>query len=150
VSLEIADRKVYQRGLVIPIGRLSQIEMDGWVSFDKDVNVTVRVPVLPTALANRPVVGGIAANSRIKIPIRGSSDKFEIDKTAFKAGSQELGTSVLEQGLGQGAMDLLRLFNRPRDPNAPPPPPRLTPEERRELRQERKAEKKARRMPQPP
>jgi translocation and assembly module TamB len=145
VAMEIADRRVYQRGLVIPVGKLSQVEMDGWVGFDRDLNVTISLPVLPTALADKPVIGGIAANSRIRIPIRGTMDKPEIDEEAFKVGMKELGKSVLEQGLGQGILDLFKRLGQGRDPNAPPPPPRLTPQQRKERRMEKKADRRMRR-----
>jgi len=142
VGLEIADRRVYQRGLVVPIGKLSQVEMDGWVGFDRDLNLTVSVPILPTALADKPLIGGIAANSRVRIPIRGTMDKPEVDQEAFNVGMKELGRSVVEQGLSTGVVDLFKLLNRPRDPNAPP---RMTPEQRRERRQEKRAERRMRR-----
>ena len=31
VSLKIADRRVYQQGLALPLGRVSRIELQGWV-----------------------------------------------------------------------------------------------------------------------
>lgn len=145
VSLEIADRRVYQRGLVVPIGRLTQIEMDGWVGFDRDLNLTISVPVLPTALADKPLIGGIAARSRVRIPIRGTMDHPEVDPEAFKLGMKELGKSVLEEGVPQGVLDLLKMFQREPDPNAPPPPPRMTPQEKKARRQEKKADRRARR-----
>lgn len=149
VALEIADRRVYQRGLVIPIGKLSQVEMDGWVSFDKEMNLVVSIPVLPTMLADKPIVGGIAANTRIRVPIRGTMDKPEIDQEAFKLGMKQMGASVLEQAVPQGINDLINIFRRPVDPNAPPPPPPLTPAERRERRMQKQAERRMRRGSQP-
>ena len=133
VALEIADRRVYQRGLVVPIGKLSQIEIDGWVGFDRDLNLSMGIPVLPTALADAPVIGGIAARSRLRIPVRGTLDRPEIDSETFKAGMKDLGKSVLAEGVPAGVFELLKRFNRRRAPNAPPPPPRMSPRERRRL-----------------
>lgn len=145
VSLEIADRRVYQRGLVIPIGKLSQIEMDGWVGFDRDLNVVVGIPVLPTALAETPVIGGIAARSRLRIPVRGTLDRPEIDSEAFKAGMVDLKNSVLAEGIPAGIFELFKRFSRPRAPNAAPTLPRTTPQERREKQQEKRANRRLRR-----
>ncbi len=129
ISLEIADRRVYQRGLVIPIGKLTQVEMDGWVGFDKTLNLTVGLPVLPTALADVPVLGGIATRSRVHVPIRGTMDHPEVDAEAFKAGMKEMKDTVLQDALPPGVSDLFRRFNPPRFPNPPPP---LFPRPRRE------------------
>jgi len=42
------------------------------------------MPILPTMLANRPLLGAIAADARIRVPIRGTLQKPEIDREAFR------------------------------------------------------------------
>ncbi len=128
VALEIADRRVYQRGLVIPVGKLTRFEMDGWVGFDKTLHLTVGLPVLPTALTDLPGLGGLAANTRVRVPIRGTMDHPVIDTEAFKAGMKEMTDSVFGGALPSGMTDLFKRFQRPRAPDAPRP---LTPRERR-------------------
>ena len=124
VSLTIADRRVYQRGLTVPIGNLSKIELDGWVGFNRDLNLTASIPILPTMLADRPILGAVAGDARVRIPIRGTLQKPEVDAEAFKLGMKDMGRSLLERGAVQGAAGLIERMLRPRDPNAPPP---LTP-----------------------
>ncbi len=147
VALKIADRRVYQRGLAIPIGNLTRFELEGSVGFDRSLDLIAGMPILPTMLADRPLLGAIAADARIRVPIRGTLQKPEIDREAFKIGMNDLGRSLLERGGLQGAVGLFERLIRPRDPDAPPPP---TPEERRERRQERRDERKMRRQGMPP
>ena len=135
VSLTIADRRVYQRGLTVPIGNLSKIELEGWVGFNRDLNLTASIPILPNMLADRPVLGAVAGDARVRIPIRGTLQKPEVDAEAFKLGMKEMGRTLLERGAIEGAAGLLERLLRPRDPNAPPP---MTPAERRARRQERR------------
>jgi len=142
VSLTIADRRVYQRGLTVPIGNLSKVEIEGWVGFDRALNLTASVPVLPTMLADRPILGALAADARVRVPIRGTLRQPEIDRQAFKVGMQEMARSLAERSGVLGAAGLLERLTRPRDPDAPPPP---TAAERRERRQERRAERQMRR-----
>jgi translocation and assembly module TamB len=120
----------------------SKIELEGWVGFDRSMNLTASVPILPTMLADRPILGAGAGAARVRVPIRGTLQKPEIDREAFRLGMQDMGRTLLERGAVEGAAGLLERLTRPRDPNAPPPP---TAEERRERRQERRADRQLRR-----
>jgi translocation and assembly module TamB len=145
VELAIADRRVYQKGLTIPIGRLTKIGIEGWVDFDRHLNLVASVPIVPSGLADKPVIGEIAGAAVIRVPIRGTMQDPQVDREAFKIGMKEMGQSVLEKGLTRGVPGLLDLITRPRDPNAPPPPPPLTREERKARQLERRAERRRRR-----
>ena len=147
VTLTIADGRVNQRGLAIPIGGLTRIELAGWVDFDRNLALTASLPVTPAMLGNNDLLADIAAGASVKLPITGTLDHPKIDRDAMADGLRDLGKSLLTRGAARGALELLRRIGQPRDPNAPPPP---TAEERKALRQERKAEKKARREGMPP
>ncbi len=142
VTLTIADGRINQRGLSVPIGELTRIEMAGWVDFDRNLAITATLPVTPAMLGNVDLLADIAAGTSIKLPIGGTLDRPTLDKDAFQAGLKDMGKSLLTRGATRGAMELLMRLGRPADPNAPPP---LTPEERRERRMERKAQKRERR-----
>ncbi len=142
VTLTIADGRVNQRGLSIPIGELTRIEMAGWVDFDRNLAITAILPVTPAMLGNNELLADIAAGTSIKLPIGGTLDRPSIDQDAFQAGLKDMGKSLLTRGATRGALELLMRLGRPADPNAPPP---LTPEERRERRMERKALRRERR-----
>ena len=145
IELSIADRRVTQHGLSVPIGKLSRIDLDGWVDFDRKLNLVASVPVVPTALANAPLVNDFVGPAMIRVPIRGTLDKPEVDRQAFNLGMKETGRSVLERSVTRGAVVLFDLLTRPRDPGAPPradAPPRLTPAERRARRLEKQKERR--------
>jgi hypothetical protein len=139
VALTIDDRRVYQEGLAIPIGKIARIELDGWVDFDRNLALTASLPLLSPMLANRPVLSSIVEGTRFEVPIRGTLTKPEIDKKAMNLALEELGKTLLFQGATQGLPNLLNRMTQPRDPGAPRP---LTAEERRARRLERRAERR--------
>jgi len=147
VTLTVADGRINQRGLAIPIGDLTRIELAGWVDFDRNLSLTATLPVTPAMLGNNEFLADIAAGTQVRVPITGTLDRPNIDRDALAANLGELGKSLLTRGATRGAVELLMRLGRPKDPNAPPPP---TPEERKALRLERKAEKKALRQGMPP
>ena len=149
VTLTIADGRVNQRGMTIPVGDLTRIELAGWVDFDRNLALVATVPVTPAMLGNNPLLSDIAAGTKVRLPIGGTLGKPMIDKEAFGDNLQELGKSLLARGATRGAMELLMRLSRPKDPNAPPPPPRPSPEERKAMRQERKAIRRGE-IPPPP
>ena len=143
VALTIADRRVYQSGLKVPIGKIGEIDIEGWIDFDQNMNLVTSVPILPNVLAERPILGGLAGDARIKIPIRGTLKAPEIDKQAFDLGMKDLGKTMLDRTVGPGLSDLIQSMAERAKAN--PPAPRLTPAERRERRVEKKRERQDKR-----
>ncbi len=139
VFLSIADGRVNQRGLAIPIGDVTRVEVEGWVDFDKNLGLVATLPVTPAMFGDSPLLGPIVAGTRIRVPIGGTLDSPKLDKTAFKAELADLGKSLLVRGAGVGALELLERLTRPRDPNAPPPP---TAAERKAMRLDRRNERR--------
>jgi translocation and assembly module TamB len=139
VTLTIADGRINQRGMSIPVGDFTRVELSGWVDFDRKLGLVATVPVTPAMLGNNPLLSDIASGTKVRLPIGGTLDKPEIDREAFSTNLQELAKTLLARGATRGAMELLMRLSRPKDPNAPPPPPRMTPEERKTQRQEKKA-----------
>ena len=149
VTLTIADGRVNQRGMSIPIADFTRIELAGWVDFDRNLSLVATVPVTSAMLGNNPLLSDIASGTKIRLPIGGTLDRPALDKDAFSANLQELGKSLLGRGATRGATELLMRLARPRDPDAPPPPPRPSPEERKAKRQEKKAIRRGE-IPPPP
>jgi translocation and assembly module TamB len=142
VALAIADRRIYQRGLAIPLGQLNEITMEGWVDFDRNLAMNASLPLLPTMWRDRPdrpVLNDLFGGLRITVPIRGTLAQPEVDRHSFEAAMQDLGKSLLQRSAGRAAVEVLQRLFAPRDPNAPPP---LTPEERRQQRQQRREERR--------
>ena len=135
VTLTIADGRVNQRGMTIPLGDFTRIELAGWVDFDRNLSMVATVPVTPAMLGNNALLSDIAAGTKVRLPIGGTLDRPAIDKEAFTANLQDLGKSLLTRGATRGAMELLMRLARPKDPDAPRP----VPDERKALRQQKKA-----------
>lgn len=114
VELAIADRRVYQRGQIVPVGKLVTVGIDGWVDFDRNVNLDTTVHFLPTLLTEVPVLRNFAGEAKLHLPIRGTLQKPEIDEEAFKLGMKQQGRAVIGRDIPQGLNDLFQLL-RPRD-----------------------------------
>ncbi len=129
VVLSIADGKVHQRGLALPVGRLTQLQIDGDVGFDRRLDLTASVPITPAMVANNPILSDIVAGTRIKVPVGGTLSKPQVDKEAFRTAMQDLGKTLLRRGAVRGATELLMRLTAPRvrpaaEPGEPQPPPR--------------------------
>lgn len=139
VFLSIANGQIYQRGLAIPLGRLARIELEGTVGFDRTLNMRAHLPLTPSLAANRPVLGGLMDGVGLTVPIRGTLSDPKIDGEALGVNFREFGEDLLRRGAALGGAEMLDRLIRPRDPNAPP---RLTPQERKAQRQERRARRR--------
>lgn len=140
VALAIADGRVQTEGLALPLGNVTEITLDGWVDFNRNLNLTASLPVTRKMVGNIDFLGDIVEGTKVSVPIRGTLKQPEIDRDALQVGMKELGKTLLERTAGRGAAELLLRMTRPRDPNAPP---RLTPRERRAQRQERRMQRRA-------
>lgn len=150
ISFRIADRKVYQHGLSLPLGRIGTATLEGSVDFEKRLDLTARFRINPPR-ADRSILAALLNGARLELPIRGTLRDPRIDADAFKARLQATGSDLLEGSIVAGAGGLLRLLDRSvsrrrevRDPpdEAPPPPGTgPTPEERREQREQRRRER---------
>ncbi len=153
ILLSIADGRVNQKGLALPIGPVARVEIEGWVDFDRNIALVASLPVTPAMFPNSPLLGGIVDGTAVRVPIGGTLARPQLDKDAFNAGLKDLGRTLLTRGAGLGALDLLSNLARPRvrDPDAPPPP---TPEERKARRMEKKNQRRRARgldpLPGPP
>ena len=139
VVLAISDGVVHTRGLAVPVGKLTAVEVEGDVGFDKSLNLVATLPLTPAMFPNGGVVGDVVSGTRVTVPIRGTLDHPQVDRDAFKAGLARSGKEMLQRGAARGAAELLFRLARPRDPNAPPP---LTPAERKAQRLEKRAERR--------
>jgi translocation and assembly module TamB len=142
IAVRVAERKVYQEGLVIPVGKLASIGLDGSVDFDKNLDLIARIAMEPPR-TDVPVLSPIMKLARFDLPIRGTLDKPRIDGNALKERFKSFGTDLLDNTLQVGVDGLQRLFqgmslpafrrraapaprrvapNRQPAPPSPPPP----------------------------
>ena len=162
ISFRIAERKVYTRGLLVPLARIGTVAMEGSVDFEKRLDLVARFRVNPPRM-DRPVLAALLSNAKFELPIKGTLDDPRIDEEALKAQFKSMGSDMLGNSIGAGADVLMRILGglpRRREARKPPadapemapPPPdrpaRPTAEERKELREQRRLdrqEKKAQR-----
>ena len=98
VVLAVADGKVYQRGLSVPLGRLSRVELDGAVGFDRSLDLKASLPLTPAMVNNNPLLGDIIGGARVSVPIGGTLDAPKIDRDAFNLALKGLGKDLLRRG----------------------------------------------------
>ena len=139
VVLSIAEGRIRQSGLSVPVGDVTHIDVEGSVEFDKTLDLTASMAITDAMFPNGALIGEFVTGSRVKIPIGGTLDRPLVEKAAFQAAMKDLGKDVMIRGATQGVAELLFRLARPRDPNAPPPP---TAAERKAMRQERRMQRK--------
>jgi hypothetical protein len=162
ISFRIADRKVYQQGLLVPVGQVGSVGVEGAVDFEKRLDLVARFRVKPPR-ADRPVLAALLNNARFELPIRGTLDDPRIDKEALRERLKGLGQDMLGNSIVAGAEGLMKLLDGlpqrrvarkpPADaPATAPPDPQLpkrpSAEERKQMREQRRLdrlEKKAQR-----
>ncbi len=145
ISFRIADRKVFQHGLALPLGRIGKAELEGSVDFEKHLDLTARFRVNPPR-PDRPVLAALLSGARLEVPIRGTLQEPRIDAEAFQERLKATGSNLLEGSIVAGAGGLLRLLDRGISRDRPatgdnPPAVGPTPEERREIRERRRMER---------
>ena len=123
IQFEILGDRVVQSGLTIPIGEITRLDFSGSVTFKKELDLLVQVPVTPTLLQNAPFIRSFLGQEEFKIPIRGTLDKPEVDKTAFDTNMKQLGENLKNRAVDT-SLDMLFngiLGGRIPRPNIAPP-----------------------------
>ena len=121
VSVQILGRTIYQEGLILPVGEVAIIGIEGWMDFDKRIDMLATFAVVPPE-KNIPVVSVLLENARIQVPLTGTLDKPKIDGERIKERFKDFGESLLETtlGVGQGFGEMFRRRAAPARPAAPP------------------------------
>ena len=145
VSVRITQGKVYQRGLVVPVGNLASIALDGSVDFDKNLDMVARFALNPPR-THMPVLSPLVETARFELPLRGTLAKPKIDGDAMKEKWKLFGSSLLQGSLEAGVNGLQKLFQgMPEQPLRGLFPRSRTkqtsPEERRRLKEERRKDR---------
>jgi translocation and assembly module TamB len=138
ISIRILGRKVYQEGLILPLGNIAAIGLEGWVDFDQNLDMVASFAMIPPR-RNIPVLSQILENTQIQVPITGTFKKPRINGEAIKDRFKDMGTNLLETMMDVGANGLNRIlrggqggpvgrrdffppFPPPADDRTPPPP----------------------------
>jgi translocation and assembly module TamB len=114
VQLSIANRRVYQKGLEVPVRKDAKIALEGSVGFDETLNLVASVPITGRMLGARSEALDRAINGQtVKVPIGGTVGKPRVDRRALQVALKELSRSVLSRELSQEASKLLDRLGPP-------------------------------------
>ncbi|MBV8381395.1 MAG: hypothetical protein JOZ63_02235 [Planctomycetaceae bacterium] len=113
VVLTVADGRVTQSGLVIPLGGSSRLELGGSVGFDETLALRAVVPVSGATLGDQAKLGQDLDGTRIVVPIGGTIAKPTIDARALRLALQELSKTVLKREVTRDASEVLDRIVRP-------------------------------------
>ena len=146
VRLSIADGKIHQEGLAIPIAGKTRLELAGWVDFDRNLSLVASLPFTPELVGSGSLLAGVVSGTTIRVPITGTLSQPKIDREAFNAGLKEMGQSLLVRGAGVGALKLFENLGKPRavEPGGAgvDPVPRPTAAERKATARDRRNERR--------
>lgn len=114
VQLAIANRRISQSGLEIPISREAKITIRGSVGFDKTLSLRADVPITGAMLGRDKTLQNLVAGTTIPVPIGGTLSHPRADRRAIGAAVKEVSKSLLKRGVEQEANDLLKRLTRDR------------------------------------
>ncbi len=108
IAVRIAGRKVYQEGLVVPVGKLASIGVNGSVDFDQNLDLVARFALTPSG-PSVPVLTPIMENVKFDLPIRGTLKNPKIDGEALKEHWKGVGVDLLGDSMQFGVDGLQQL-----------------------------------------
>ncbi|MGC8642454.1 MAG: hypothetical protein ACP5XB_21545 [Isosphaeraceae bacterium] len=109
VSIRIVGRTIYQEGLIIPLGNVAAVGIEGTVDFDQNLNLVASFAVAPPQ-KKIPVLSEILEHARIQVPITGTFKNPKINRDALAERFKDLGVNMLDSVLGTGINGLGRIF----------------------------------------
>jgi translocation and assembly module TamB len=112
IQLAIADRRIHQSGLEIPINNQTRITIKGSVGFDQTLALRAEVPLNPTMLGRDKVLQNLAAGTTIPVPVGGTLTHPTVDRQALAGAMREVTRSILKRGARDEASELLKRFVR--------------------------------------
>ncbi len=100
IALSVADGRVRQSGLSIPLGGGgAKLGLAGSVGFDKTVDAKATVPITASMLGRDPTLNKLVAGTNITIPIGGTLANPDIDRRALHSAIRDATKNMLERGV---------------------------------------------------
>ena len=107
VELSIADGRVYQKGLNVPIAANAAILLAGSVGFDETLDMKASVPITKGMLGGVSGLDDLVADNKITVPIGGTISHPQINRQALQVALRELTKNVFKRDLSSQAEKLL-------------------------------------------
>ncbi|MBY0398263.1 MAG: hypothetical protein K2X91_17600, partial [Thermoleophilia bacterium] len=108
VQLSVADGRVLQKGLEIPIRRDVTVAMEGSVGFDQTLDLRASVPVTRGMLGLDRVaqIDELVGGTRVTVPIGGTVKRPRIDRRGLQVALKDLSKGLINRGISRGASEL--------------------------------------------
>ncbi len=97
IEIRIANGRVYQRGLSVPVGRNARIVFEGSVGFDRSLALRARMPIARGALGGNGELDDLVESLRVGVPITGTLSRPRIDRQALRLGLKNVDSSALKR-----------------------------------------------------
>ncbi|MDG3002399.1 hypothetical protein [Paludisphaera mucosa] len=107
VQLQIADGRVRQSGLTIPLNADTALKLDGSVGFDKTLAMRAAVPVTARMLGGNAVAGEFVRGTDVAVPIGGTIAHPTIDRNGLRLALKDAARSMVRRGVQAEAGRLL-------------------------------------------
>lgn len=111
VQLSVANGRVMQKGLEIPVRKDAVVSLEGSVGFDQTLDLKAGIPL------TKGMLGGVAAGAgldglvdgrRVVVPIGGTVEHPKLNRQALQVALRELTRDVIKKGVSQQASGLLK------------------------------------------
>jgi translocation and assembly module TamB len=107
VQLSIADGRVLQKGLEIPVRKDATVALEGSVGFDETLDLKASVPITKGMLGQVAGLSEFVSDSRVTVPIGGTVKQPKINRQALQVALKALTKDVVKRGLSREASGLL-------------------------------------------
>ncbi|APW62752.1 hypothetical protein [Paludisphaera borealis] len=107
LQLQIADGRVKQSGLTIPLANGTKASIQGSVGFDKTLALRASVPVTPQMLGGNAAAKQFVGGTNITIPIGGTISHPIIDRNGLRLALKDAARSMVKRGVQAQAGRLL-------------------------------------------
>ncbi len=107
VQLQIADGRVYQKGLNVPIAANAAITLEGSVGFDETLDLKAGVPITKGMLGSAAGLDDLVGDGKITVPIGGTVSHPSLNRQALQVAVRELARNVVKKDLSREASQLL-------------------------------------------
>ena len=107
LQLAVANRRINQSGIEIPINQQTKILIKGSVGFDETLALRAEVPLTSAMLGGDKTLQNVAGGTSIPVPIGGTLKRPKVDRQALASAMRQMSRTVLKRGAEKEANDLL-------------------------------------------
>ena len=107
LELSIADGRVMQKGLKIPVGNDAELAMEGSVGFDQTLDMKATVPVSANIMGVKTGLDKSLGLTTVVVPIGGTVTHPTLNKQALNGAVKQITDKLLKKELSSNASGLM-------------------------------------------